>query len=292
MSNTVKKKWSKKKKILVIALSIVAFLLVAAVCAGIGALNWYCKVVDYQVVSAADITNDNTMMIAHRGFRAMAPENTLPAFEKAGENGYWGAECDIYRTKDGVWVVQHDVNTYRMMDFSKSIEKCTYDELMEHNTDNGNHIDEYPNLKICTLDEYLKCCEQYGMVAVIELKGKNNTEHYDEIVSTVDKYSCDVIYISFHEENLYALRKVTDAPLMYLVNVVDDEAIEVAKSIGNCGIDFDGNKENNYENDAEILKKAQAEGLTLGAWTIDDIEVMKKLLSYNVNYITTNCITY
>ena len=38
------------------------------------------------------------------------------------------------------------------------------------------NIDQYPNLKICTLEDYLKTCVQYNMTAVIELKGKNNTE--------------------------------------------------------------------------------------------------------------------
>ena len=30
----------------------------------------------------------------------------------------------------------------------------------------------------------------------------------------------------------------------------------------------------------------------MGAWTIDDPEVMKKLLDLGVNLITTDCITY
>ena len=137
---TQKKKMSKKKKILIIVFSIIAFLLVATICAGLGVLHWYCQTKDYQVVSAADIVDRDTKIIAHRGFRAVAPENTLPAYEEAGKNGFWGAECDIYRTKDGVWVIQHDVNTYRMMDLTKNIEKCTYEELMQHKTDNGVNI--------------------------------------------------------------------------------------------------------------------------------------------------------
>jgi glycerophosphoryl diester phosphodiesterase len=130
------------------------------------------------------------------------------------------------------------------------------------------------------------------MQAIIELKGKNNTEHYDEIIDTIAKYDVDVTFISFHEENLYELRKLSDAPMFYLAQVMDDESIEIAKSIGNCGIDFNGYKDKNYDNDSAIIKKAQAEGLTLGAWTIDDLETMQKLLDLGVDYITTDCITY
>ena len=86
MSNE-KKKWSKGKKIAVIILCILAFLLVAVLCAGFYALNWYCTPVDYEVVSASDIIKDDTIMVAHRGFRAVAPENTAPAFEEAGKAG-------------------------------------------------------------------------------------------------------------------------------------------------------------------------------------------------------------
>ena len=84
MEKTEKKKWSKKKKILVIVLSIVAFLLVATICAGLGVLKWYCTPVDYEVVSSSEIADSDTYLVAHRGFRAVAPENTAPAFEEAG----------------------------------------------------------------------------------------------------------------------------------------------------------------------------------------------------------------
>lgn len=297
MSDAQKKKWSKKKKVIVIVLCVLLAFIIAIVGAGVGALNWYCKTTPYEVVSVADTNmadNENIKMIAHRGFRAMAPENTLPAFEKAGESGYWGAECDIYRTKDGVWVVQHDVNTYRMMDKTANIEKVTYDELKTYVTDNGNMIGAYPNLGICTLDEYLDACAKYSMVPVIELKGKNNTEHYDEIAQSVNKYGMSLkapVFISFHEENLMKLRELfPENDMFYLVHEIEDESIDIAKEIGNCGIDFDGNKEKNYEDN--IIEKCQQAGLEMGAWTIDDPAVMEKLVDLGVNYITTNCITY
>ncbi len=292
MSETAKKKWSKKKKIIVITLSIIAFLLVATVCAGLGVLHWYCTTPTFEIISSEGIATKDTKIIAHRGFRAVAPENTAPAFQEAGENKFWGAECDIYRTKDGVWVIQHDVNTYRMMDFTKSIEKCTYDELKSHKTDNGVNIDKYPNLSITTLDEYLEICEKYNMTAVIELKGRNNTEHYDEIVKSINSHKCNVVFISFHSENLEKMRKLTDVPMFFLTQKVSEEDIETAKSIENCGIDFNGNKEKNFENDAEIIKKCRDAGLEIGAWTIDNKEVMQKLLDLGIEYITTDNITY
>ena len=79
---------------------------------------------------------------------------------------------------------------------------------------------------------------------------------------------------------------------MYLVKEIKDEDIELAKSLENCGIDFDGNNQANYDNDSAMIKKCKDEGLYLGAWTINDMDTLKKLLELGVYMITTDCITY
>lgn len=287
MNEAVKnnKKWSKKKKIVVITLSVLCTLIVLVVIAGVAVLNWYCKTGEYEIAE----TNQSVTLIAHRGMRSVAPENTTASFKAAGEAGYWGAECDIYRTADGVWIVSHDVNSYRMMDKTANIEKKTFDELMTHKVDNGVNIDRYPDLTYCTLEEYLQICKEYNMVAVIELKGKNNTEHYQEIIDLTKQYNVKTIYISFHEENLIELRKLTNAKLYFLTQKISDEDIEFAKSLDNCGIDFNGNKEANLESD--MIEKCINAGIDLGAWTIDDIETLDLLFKKGVVIITTDCIT-
>ena len=45
----------------------------------------------------------------HRGARGLAPENTLPSFQKALELGVNTLECDMAITRDGVVVVHHDL---------------------------------------------------------------------------------------------------------------------------------------------------------------------------------------
>lgn len=287
MSEAVKekKKWSKKKKIVVITLSVLLTLIVLVVIAGVCVLNWYCKTEDYTLLK----TQQQVTLVAHRGYRAVAPENTTAAFEEAGKAGFWGAECDIYRTADGVWIVSHDTHTYRMMDQSAWVEKKTYDELMEMTVDNGSNIEDYPDLKFCSLEEYLRICRDYNMVAVIELKGKKNTEHYDEIIDLVEQYGVDSVYISFHFENLQKLRELTDCQVYYLVQEIEDEDIELAKTLENCGIDFNGEKEANFENG--MIQKCMDNGLAVGAWTIDDTELLDKLVDNGVTLITTDNIT-
>jgi glycerophosphoryl diester phosphodiesterase len=48
------------------------------------------------------------MVIAHRGASAYAPENTLPAFELAVQQGADCVELDVHATRDGVLVCIHD----------------------------------------------------------------------------------------------------------------------------------------------------------------------------------------
>ena len=291
MSKAEKKKWSIGKKVVVIILAVIFVLLAAAVTGGLVYLHSYCQTKDYNIISTADITDKEVTLIAHRGFSAVAPENTAPAFQEAGLAGFGAAECDIYRTKDGKWIIHHDSHTYRMMDKSAYVEKLTYDEIMEYTYDNGSNIANYPELKVCTLEQYLDICNQYDMIPVIELKGANNTEHYDEIVTSVEERGLTdkVVYISFHLDNLKKLRELSeDSTLYYLVHTIDEQAINDALSLrGKCGIDFNGNREANTK---EIIQQCFDKGLLMGAWTIDTPEALNRMLDCGVTLITTNAI--
>ena len=279
-----------KRKTLI--LTAVAACTTAALAFGAREFYKFYKPAPYQVASVSDIMKENTKMVAHRGFRAVAPENTYPAFEEAGKAGFWGNECDVYRTDDGVWVVHHDYVTFRMMNKMKNIEKSTYAELLKLHNNNGINIDKYPDLKICTVEDYLKICQKYNMNAFIELKSKNNTEHLGELLDLIHKYGVDYTFISFEFENLRKMRELDkDVKLFYIVDDISDEAIELAKSIENCGIDFDVDDKKNIENDFEMIKKCTAAGLTLGSWAVDTPEQMKDLVNLGVEYITTDCLT-
>ena len=255
----------------------------------------YCKLIPYEVKSVKDSAlteEDDFVLTAHRGFRAIAPENTLPAYEEAGKAGYWGAECDIYRTRDGVWVLHHDPITARMMNKTVPVELASYSELLKLNYTNGHNVDKYPNLKVCTLEDYFKTCAKYGMTCIIELKYNRNRQYYQEIIDLQNKYGVEANYIAFSFEDLVDLRKITDAPLFLLVDEITDEAIENAKTVENCGISYNCNLEHNTGNDCEWIRKVHEAGLTTATWTCDSLELMEKLVRAGTRYITTNCITY
>lgn len=253
-------------------------------------LKKYCTAKNYTVAKLPEEYRDKVNLIAHRGFRALAPENTLPAFEKAGEAGFWGAENDIHRTKDGVWIIHHDFTTYRMLNKCRKVEKSSYDQLLKLHIDNGSNYKDYPDLKIPKLEDYVKICAKYGMKAFIELKGKNNTQYYNEIVDMVKEHGVEASYISFEEEAVLAMSEITDAPLFFIVYEITEKAVEFAKSVENCGIDFDGNDKRNQSKDrVDLIHNA---GLDTAIWAVDDVELIKNYADWGVKNITTNAVHY
>ena len=94
------------------------------------------------VYESYKIAPDSVRMTAHRGYSAMAPENTLPAFRLAGEYGFWGAECDTSPTADGVWIIMHDDTVDRMTDGEGKVKDLTYDEIRALTIDDGSNVED------------------------------------------------------------------------------------------------------------------------------------------------------
>lgn len=68
---------------------------------------------------------------AHRGARAHAPENTLEAFTLAVRLGATGLESDVWLTRDGEAVLDHDGVLRRGL-WRRRIASCDRDELPDH----------------------------------------------------------------------------------------------------------------------------------------------------------------
>jgi glycerophosphoryl diester phosphodiesterase len=68
-------------------------------------------------------------VFAHRGGSALAPENTIAAFETGVRVGADGLELDVHLSADGVPVVVHDETLDRTTDASGPVSARTADEL-------------------------------------------------------------------------------------------------------------------------------------------------------------------
>jgi glycerophosphoryl diester phosphodiesterase len=67
--------------------------------------------------------------IAHRGGASLAPENTLPAFERAAALGVDAIECDVHLCRDGDAVIIHDDTLDRTTDAGGPVAAYTAAEL-------------------------------------------------------------------------------------------------------------------------------------------------------------------
>ena len=69
------------------------------------------------------------LVFAHRGGSALAPENTIAAFDNAIALGADGLELDVHLARDGVVVVHHDKTLDRTTNLSGPVLARTADEL-------------------------------------------------------------------------------------------------------------------------------------------------------------------
>ncbi len=93
-------------------------------------------------------------VIAHRGASAHAPENTLPAFLLAVEQGAHAIELDAKLTRDGHVVVIHDQTVYRTTGETGTVREMTLAALRR--LDAGSHFDvAFRYERIPTLEEVL-----------------------------------------------------------------------------------------------------------------------------------------
>lgn len=264
---------------------IIKILLVLAVI--IGAAAAYLKLTPAINVkySVSALTDKEYYLTAHRGLSGIAPENTGAALIEAGKAGYYAAEFDIMPTKDGVWVLMHDDTIDRTTDGTGEVSAYTYSELLEFNIDSGNGIENYPDLKITTLEEALDICEEYSMRAMIEIKG-GEAEDMPAVLEIVKAHNLknEPLIIDFNSERVEALRKAdSKIELWYLVTSIEAEDIDFAKA-HDTALAFNFGKIKNYT----LLDDAKAAGVKLAAWTVDWLPVMDILTAFDVKYITTN----
>jgi len=69
------------------------------------------------------------LVFAHRGGSALAPENTMPAFDNGLAHGADGLELDVHLSRDGVVVVHHDRTLDRTTSLRGPIAERATDEL-------------------------------------------------------------------------------------------------------------------------------------------------------------------
>ncbi|MCP8616783.1 glycerophosphodiester phosphodiesterase [Salirhabdus salicampi] len=124
----------------------------------------------------------NTNIFAHRGASGYAPENTMPAFQLAYEQGANGIETDVQLSKDGVPVLIHDETLKRTTNGTGYVKDYTVEELKQ--LDAGKWFSpKYAGITIVTLEQFLQWGKSKNLLFNIELK--NDTINYEKLEQTV-----------------------------------------------------------------------------------------------------------
>ena len=226
---------------------------------------------------------NKALVVAHRGYSAIAPENTIAAFNAC--YGYADlVEFDIHSSADGVLVAIHDSNVARTTDGTGLVSSFTLAELKA--LDAGSWFGaEFAGEQIPTLQESIEAILP-TMTPCIERKAGTAQQYVDLLVS-MDVIK-NVVIISFSEAFLNDVRELNADVKLGLLGSADltetlDSMIVRLKTNGIDIVDWYHARLN-----ADNVKKIKSIGLEAYAWTINDAATMENLIDIGVEGITTD----
>ena len=126
-------------------------------------------------LSPARLANQHPLVFAHRGGRALGPENTLPAFDAGMAAGADGLELDVHLSADGSVVVIHDATLERTSDANGPVAALAADQLARVNATRrfGIELEHTWTGRVEGLPTLSEVLQRYGDIPVIiEMKGE------------------------------------------------------------------------------------------------------------------------
>ena len=227
--------------------------------------------------------------IAHRGASAIAPANTLAAFEKAVELGADGIELDAHLSADGVPVVIHDFTVDATTNGSGRVAEMTLAQLRQ--LDAGFRCDPaYAGEHIPTLEEVLQA---FGdrLLLNIELKSTGLRDDGLEraVIALVEQYTLQgrVLLSSFNPFSLRRAKKIApgiSVGLLYAPNL----PLPLSRAWLAPLFPHEARHPEHTMVDAHYMEWARRCRYQVNAWTVDDPGEMRRLVALGVNGIITN----
>jgi glycerophosphoryl diester phosphodiesterase len=230
-----------------------------------------------------------TLVVAHRGASAHAPENTLEAFRQAVEMGADAIERDVHLTKDGQLAVIHDETLERTTDLDLRVSELTMKQIRRADAGyrfasaDGSFPFRARGLKVPTLGEVLDWLPS-GTGLVIEIKATGAAGPVVEALQgSALRTGGAVIAISFDQRAIDEVHEL-DPELQtgYLLVPFEsfDAGLNYAVQHGHTAVHL-------YEGDlgldpAPKLNQARAFGLLVGCYVVNDPMRMAHLAAYGL----------
>ena len=240
---------------------------------------------------------------AHRGLSAECPENTMPAFITAIEQGYNAIETDVMATKDNKLVLHHDVTinrTARRADGSEigaslPLEWLTYEELLEYDFGIAYHK-KFAGTKLPLLEDLLKLAKESGVEIKIDAKFvKLNEAAKEALYALVREYE-EVVSLTVNDiETLREIRELFPNVRIHYGRVYSKETIEeAAKLVPADKVTFwlpYNNERTSYVKvpfiNEELAKTAKKYG-SLAVWNLVNYKELDDAVAFGADTVETN----
>ncbi|MCD6407514.1 glycerophosphodiester phosphodiesterase, partial [bacterium] len=215
----------------------------------------------------------NTVIVAHRGFSGIYPENTLLSFKKAEELGADAIELDVRETEDGEIIVIHDEKVDRTTDGTGFVRELKWEDIKK--LDAGKWKGNFENVKIPLLREVFDCVSEKIKI-LIEIK-EADVEKVIEIIKE-KKREKGVIIGSFNLEYLIEIRKVASEIPLCFITFSFPQSLETLIKNGIQMVSI-----NHTHLDSSKFKKLLLCGFGVIVWTVDEEKDMKRMLEEGIN---------
>ena len=257
------------------------------------------------------------LVIAHRGARSVAPENTLAAARKAVEIGADMWELDVSVTADGELFLMHDDTLDRTCNVEEvfpdrkpwNVKDFTLAEIRRLDCGQWFNIKDpfkqieagkvsledqqaYKGEKAPTLQEALEFTKVNNWAVNIEIKQQPDEATarlaVEKTVALVAEFGMDdgrqVVISSFEHDYL---KQVSELNGQIPVQVLTSEIIQdLEQYLTNYGTRYINPKSSVWS--YQQIKELSAKGIAFNVWTVNDELVMKALINSDVNGIITD----
>ena len=228
-------------------------------------------------------------VIAHRGYKARAPENTLAAIDLAIEAGADAIEFDLQTAGDGNPVLFHDSMLSRTTNGVGPVRRRTIEQLKKLDA-GGWFGPEFKGEEIPAFRETLDHLGDRVGCIYAEVKGFRELEDLDRMVHITAEAGQQerTVFISLNFTLLDRMRS-QDASIRiaYVVDGAEsaEEALRRATGDSSAMIDF---KAGLLLDHPSLASRARDADIELAAWTVDSPSDASRLLHMGVPRITTN----
>lgn len=242
------------------------------------------------------------LVFAHQGGENLWPSNTLLAFQNSAELGADVLDTDMHMTRDGALVLMHDQTVDRTTDGAGAIRDLTLAEIKRLDAGYDFSLDggqTFPfrgqGLTVPTLEELFQAFpeKRFG----IEIKQTEPAPTAKEFCRVIRQHNMEdqVLVSSFRQANMDAFR----AECPEVATSATEDEVRVFYVLFRLGLT--GLLTPNYASlqvpessggifllSPDFVRAAQARGLAVQPWTINETEDLQRILALGVDGINTD----